>query len=119
MKKIYQRQELTKNIFWDSYLHEGCVEVDPPRHRIYQRPLGSPQGRNLFYDTHLHKQCVEVTPFELFQRLQQAGNRETTYEQVIKLMQRGIRQIDIAFMLGRSRALISQYVKRAKEEGRL
>ena len=45
--------------------------------------------------------------------------KTVTYDQVVDLAKSGVRQADIADMLGKSRALVSQYIKRAKEEGKL
>lgn len=42
-----------------------------------------------------------------------------TYDQVVVLMKEGISQIDIAKSLGKSKGLISQLVKKAKEKGDL
>ena len=42
-----------------------------------------------------------------------------TYDQVVKMMREDYKQIEIAQSLGKSRAAISQHVKRAKEKGDL
>ena len=40
-----------------------------------------------------------------------------TYEQVVKMLNEGYKQVDIARALEKSGGLISRYVKRAKEKG--
>ena len=63
--RIYQRPKDAypdEGVFWDTYLHPGCVEVDPPERKIYQRPLDAYPDEGIFWDTYLHPRCVEMTP---------------------------------------------------------
>ena len=121
-QKIFQRplraqKDQSFNIFWDTYLHWDCVEASPPVPQIYQRSIDSSPGTGIFSDTYLHCRCIQVRRPEIKNAKHYKEN--CTYNRVIELAKMGEKQVDIAFYLGRSRALISQYVKRAKEEGRL
>ena len=126
-KKIYQHpasarttRSILASTFWDTYLHWGCIEIPPPPHWIYQRPIYSSPGKDIFVDTYLHWRCVEIGLKELLSAKKVQKLKENkTYLKVIELAKRGESQAEIAFHTSKSRGLISRYLKRAREEGKL